>query len=463
MTISVFNLFSIGLGPSSSHTVGPMRAARRFLIDCEKKGLFDSIVSLDIELFGSLALTGQGHAIDLALLMGLEGETPEGIDIASAPHRLKKIRKDKKLNLLGKKTIDFDEHSHLFYHKDQELPFHPNAIRFTGYDVDGQEVVSSIFYSTGGGFIVEHEETKHTVEKSAPSKLVPYPFKTASELLGHCNTNHLSIADVMWANESALKPKEEVRQGLLKIWKVMQESVTRGCEQEGILPGGLNLPRRAKAIQQQLLANPGSHPLEAMEWVSLWALATNEENAAGSRIVTAPTNGAAGVIPAVLHYYKQFAKNPTEEGVLTFLMTAGAIGILYKEGASISAAEMGCMGEVGVACSMAAAGLTAAIGGSLDQIEHAAEIGMEHNLGLTCDPVRCLVQIPCIERNSMGAIQAINASLLAMRSQGNHIVALDEVIEAMNMTGRDMSAKYRETSLGGLALTVKGCRQGDIQ
>lgn len=457
MKISVFNIFSIGLGPSSSHTVGPMRASRQFLLDCEKKQVFSKIASIKLELYGSLALTGMGHAIDLALLLGLEGNTPEGIDPNTAPDRLASIRKEKKLNLLGKKVIPFVEKKQLVFHRGQELPFHPNAIRFSGYDAKGHEIVSSIFYSTGGGFIVEHEETKKEKKPVSDVKPVPFPFKTATTLLDHCRRENMSVAQLVMANEKTWHTEEEIKTRLLTIWQVMKDTVARGCEQEGVLPGGLNLPRRAKKLKEQLLAAKESHPLEAMEWVNVWALATNEENAAGSRIVTAPTNGAAGVIPAVLHYYERFTKNPTPDGVIDFLLTAGAIGLLYKKRASISAAEMGCMGEVGVACSMAAAGLAAALGGTVDQVENAAEIGMEHNLGLTCDPVDGLVQIPCIERNCQGAMQAINAALLALRGTGAHHVSLDETIDAMRLTGNDMSVKYRETSLGGLALTVKRC------
>jgi L-serine dehydratase len=435
-----------------------MRAAQQFLIKEEKAGLFSKIASIKIDLYGSLALTGKGHCIDLALLLGLEGETPAHVDPNTTLARLASIRETHRLNLLGKKTILFNEEKELLFHYDQQLPFHPNAIRFTAYDSHKKELSSSIYYSTGGGFIVDHDEIKHKKKEEPGHKTVPYPFKTAQELLRHCKEQNLSIAEVVLANEKVVRTEEEIRKDLLNIWDVMKASIERGCQQDGILPGGLKLKRRAKKMNEDLL-NPKRkrHALEAMEWVSLWALAVNEENAAGSRIVTAPTNGAAGVIPAVLYYYTQFTEDATKEGIITFLLTAGAIGILYKEGASISAAEMGCMGEVGVACSMAAGGLTAALGGTNEQIENAAEIGMEHNLGLTCDPVKGLVQIPCIERNTMGAIQAITATLLALRGDGTHYVFLDQVIAAMKQTGHDMHSIYKETSLGGLAIHVPEC------
>ena len=458
MTVSVFNLFSIGIGPSSSHTVGPMRAARQFLVKEEQAGRFSKIASIKIDLYGSLALTGKGHCIDLAILLGLEGETPDGVDPNSTLHRLASIRENHRLNLMGKKQVPFNEEKELLYHFDQQLPFHPNAMRYTAYDSQKKELSSSIFYSTGGGFVVDHDDIKHKKKQEAPGKTVPYPFKTAQELLRHCRENSLSIADVVLANEKTWRSEQEIREGLLKIWHVMKTSSERGCQQEGVLPGGLNLKRRAKQMYEDL-SNPKrrKHALEAMEWVSLWALAVNEENAAGSRIVTAPTNGSSGVIPAVLQYYNTFTENPTDDGIVIFMLTAGAIGILYKEGASISAAEMGCMGEVGVACSMAAAGLTAVLGGTNEQIENAAEIGMEHNLGLTCDPIKGLVQIPCIERNTMGAIQAITATLLALRGDGTHYVFLDQAIAAMKQTGHDMHVIYKETSLGGLAIHVPEC------
>lgn len=458
MTISVFHIFSIGIGPSSSHTVGPMRAARQFLVKEEKAGLFPKIASIKIDLYGSLALTGKGHCIDLALLLGLEGETPEEVNPDTALQRLASIRANRRIHLMGKKEIAFHEEKELLYHYDQQLPFHPNAIRFTAYDENNKELKSSIFYSTGGGFIVDHDEIKHKKKQEAENKTVAYPFKTAQELLRHCREHNLSIAEVVFANEKTWRSEEQIRNDLLKIWSVMKSAIERGCQQEGILPGGLNIKRRAKKMYEELSRpNRHRHALEAMEWVSTWALAVNEENASGSRIVTAPTSGASGVIPAVGMYYERFTDNPTEEGIVKFLLTAGAMGILYKEGASISGAEMGCMGEVGVACSMAAGGLAAALGGTNEQIENAAEIGMEHNLGLTCDPVKGLVQVPCIERNTMGATQAITAAFLALRGDGTHFVSLDQVIAAMKQTGHDMHSIYKETSLGGLAIHVSEC------
>lgn len=463
MSISVFNLFSIGLGPSSSHTVGPMRAARQFLINFENNQSLEKIGSLKIELYGSLALTGKGHATDMAILLGLEGETPEGIDPNEVDLRMRKIREQYKLNLLCKKTISFHETEQLLFHYDKVLPFHSNAMRFTAYDLQGNEIFSQVFYSVGGGFIVEHSTTtkKDDVQSLTASPAeVPFPFKTADELLNHCLKHNLKIRDVVMANEKTWRTEKEIKEGLLNIWHVMEKCTARGCEQEGILPGGLNVRRRAPDILRQLKESEftGKHdPSEVLDWVSLWALAVNEENAAGGRVVTAPTNGAAGIIPAVLHYYQKFTENPSDEGIVTFLLTAGAIGFLYKEGASLSAAEMGCQGEVGVACSMAAGGLAAVMGGTNEQIENAAEIGMEHNLGLTCDPVKGLVQIPCIERNTMGAVKAINAARLSLRGDGTHRVSLDQVIATMRQIGHDMNTIYKETSLGGLAVNVPEC------
>lgn len=458
MAISVFNLFSIGIGPSSSHTVGPMRAALRFICDAESQGFFSKIHRIKVDLYGSLALTGKGHATDTAVLLGLEGFTPEGVDPNSIPKILEQIRSSKKLNLNTKKSIPFHESEDLIFHADKQLPFHPNGMRFTLYDEKNQEIFSDTYYSTGGGFILNHAETsKKTTDTSHK---LPYPFTTGQELLDLCNKNNISIAQLMLENEKTWRTETEIKKGLLHIWNVMVECVQRGCNQEGILPGGLNVKRRAQGVLRSLEEKKKKNiknPAEIMEWVSLWALAVNEENAAGGRVVTAPTNGAAGVIPAVMHYYHMLTEDPSDEGIITFMLVAGAIGILYKVGASISAAEMGCMGEVGVACSMAAAGLTAVLGGTTLQIENAAEIGMEHNLGLTCDPVMGLVQIPCIERNTMGAVKAINAMLLALHGDGTHRVSLDQVIATMLQTGRDMQSIYKETSLGGLAVNVPEC------
>ncbi len=463
MAVSVFNLFSIGIGPSSSHTVGPMRAARQFTLMLEQLNVLNHTSQLLIDLYGSLALTGKGHSTDLAILLGLEGATPEGIDPNQVQMRVNDIRQHKQLKISENRSIAFQEASDLLFHFDKQLPFHPNGMRFTAYDAHHKILLQKIYYSVGGGFIVEHETALKDQKIIQDEHRLPYPFKTATELLSLCSQNHLTIAELMMENEKAWRPEEEVKKGLWRLWEVMQDCVQRGWQQEGVLPGGLNVRRRAAGIyrylqEQEKKKHDQRDPAEIMDWVSLWALAVNEENAAGGRVVTAPTNGAAGVIPAVLHYYQKFVKNASKEGIITFLLTAGAIGILYKEGASISAAEMGCMGEVGVACSMAAAGLAAAQGGTNEQIENAAEIGMEHNLGLTCDPVGGLVQIPCIERNTMGATKAINAARLAqLHGDGQHRVSLDQVIATMRQTGHDMMAIYKETSQGGLAVNVPEC------
>lgn len=459
MAISVFNLFSIGIGPSSSHTVGPMRAARQFVLNLEKEGLLPQVHRIKTDLYGSLALTGKGHGTDLAILLGLEGERPEEIDPNQVHPKVDHIRQTRTLNLLGKKLIDFDESSEgLLFHYDKQLPFHPNGMRFQVYGAQDKELKVEVFYSVGGGFIIDHATASADTHLGENAHTLPFPFKTAEELLTHCKQNSMKIEDVMMANELTWRTEKEIHDGLLNIWSVMKDCVDRGCQIEGILPGGLNVRRRAAGLLRSLSdPNRKKTPAEVMEWVSLWALAVNEENAAGGRVVTAPTNGAAGVIPAVMHYYEKLIEEASDRGIITFMLTAGAIGILYKEGASISAAEMGCMGEVGVACSMAAAGLASVLGGSNEQIENAAEIGMEHNLGLTCDPIKGLVQIPCIERNTMGAIKAINAAMLAMQGDGVHRVSLDQVIATMRQTGLDMHDIYKETSLGGLAVNVPEC------
>lgn len=460
MVVSVFNLFSIGIGPSSSHTVGPMRAARRFILDVENKGLIHLTERIKVDLYGSLALTGKGHGTDLAILLGLEGYTPEGVNPNEISNLLQKIRTNEQLKLLSQQVVPFVESNDLLFHYEKQLPYHPNGMRFTIYDKEQKELFSDTYYSIGGGFILNHQEATTEATLGEKNHPLPFPFKSGDELLKLCSSHQMTIEQVMMENEKTWRNESEIRQGLLHIWKVMQQCVERGCQTEGILPGGLNVKRRAPGLLNSLndkkLKNI-KNPAEVMEWVSLWALAVNEENAAGGRVVTAPTNGAAGVIPAVIHYYTLLCEKPTDERIVAFLLTAGAIGILYKIGASISAAEMGCMGEVGVACSMAAAGLTAALGGTPTQIENAAEIGMEHNLGLTCDPIKGLVQIPCIERNTMGAIKAINATLLALQGDGTHHVSLDQVIATMRQTGHDMQSIYKETSLGGLAVNVPEC------
>ncbi len=456
MAVSLFQIFSIGIGPSSSHTVGPMRAALAFILGIEKNERLHEVAAVRVELFGSLAMTGKGHGTDAAVLLGLEGQTPEAIDPNIVDSRFLEITETGSLLLLGKKKVAFHIHTDLLFHKGQRLPYHSNAMRFKAFDSEGRELVAQIYYSTGGGFIVDHEQIFSPPVRDAEDVL-PHPFKTCDELLAICTHEKKMIYEIMMENEMAWRKEEEVRAGILKIWEVMQKCVKRGIEQEGILPGGLNVRRRAKPLYEQLSKKENARkkdPSIVLDWVSLFALAVNEENAAKGRVVTAPTNGAAGIIPAVLHYYVKFTENPTQEGIIQFFLTAAAIAILYKEGASLAAAEMGCQGEVGVACSMAAGALAAALGGTNQQIENAAEIGMEHHLGLTCDPVAGLVQIPCIERNTMGSLKAINAARLALHGDGQHVVSLDQVIRAMRQTGEDMKHIYKETSEGGLAVQV---------
>jgi L-serine dehydratase len=440
-----------------------MRAARQFVLNLQSSGMLSDVHRIKIELYGSLALTGKGHSTDIAVLLGAEGNAPETTNPKDVEPRVDWIREHHQISLLNSHLIHFEEESDLIFHYDKQLPFHPNGMRFTVFRESGKELAQEIFYSVGGGFIVDHHAAMKDDVICSNDHQLPYPFKTAEQLLDLCKKHDFTIAELMWENEKSWRTVEEIEQGLLNIWHVMQDCVKRGCEQEGILPGGLNVKRRAAGIYRYLQTEDlkpleERDPAEVMDWVSLWALAVNEENAAGGRVVTAPTNGASGVIPAVLHYYERFVKNSNSKGIITFLLVAGAIGILYKEGASISAAEMGCMGEVGVACSMAAAGLAAALGASNEQIENAAEIGMEHNLGLTCDPIKGLVQIPCIERNTMGAAKAINAERLArLHGDGTHRVTLDQVIATMKQTGHDMMAIYKETSQGGLAVNVPEC------
>lgn len=456
MSISVFDLFSIGIGPSSSHTIGPMRAANLFVQNLEEQTCLEKTEKVIVDLYGSLALTGKGHATDIAVLAGLEGEIPEKINPNKLQERIQEIRTSHQITLLKKKSLLFDETKHLIFHMDKQLPYHPNGMRFTAYDSENNELLQNIYYSVGGGFIIDHKLTNEEEKIVQNCHRVPYHFETAEELLSLCRQNKMTIQQLMMENEKSWRPKEEVRAGILHIWDVMKECIERGCIEDGVLPGGLGVRRRAKTLLKGLVKGESS-ATSTMEWVSLWALSVNEENAAGGRVVTAPTNGSAGVIPAVLKFYEEMTENPTDDGIVTFMLVAGAIGTLYKIGASISAAEMGCMGEVGVACSMAAGGLTASLGGTIEQVENAAEIGMEHNLGLTCDPIKGLVQIPCIERNTMGAIKAINAMILAMKGDGIHKVSLDQVIATMRQTGHDMQSIYKETSLGGLAVNVPEC------
>ena len=441
MTISVFDLFSIGIGPSSSHTVGPMRAARMFV-----DGLGDRLADtarVHVELFGSLGATGHGHGSDKAVLLGLEGEAPEEVDTDSVADRVAGIRAAGRLRLLGEHEIVFVERTDLVMHRRKTLPLHPNGMTFRAVDADGAELSRRSYYSIGGGFVLDETATGGPVVTEDETD-VEFPFRTGADLLGHCRSTGLTIAEVMLRNELSWRTATEVRTGLLAIWQVMQDCVERGCAHDGVLPGGLKVPRRAKALHEKLLAEDGvGDPLYVMDWVTVYALAVNEENASGGRVVTAPTNGAAGIIPAVLHYYTRFLRGADDDGVVRFMLTAGAIGVILKETGSISGAEVGCQGEVGSASAMAAAGLTAVLGGSVEQIENAAEIGLEHHLGLTCDPVGGLVQIPCIERNAVGSTKAIHAARTAMRGDGTHVVSLDKVIKTMRETGATCTPSTR--------------------
>jgi L-serine dehydratase len=457
MAISVFDLFSIGIGPSSSHTVGPMRAARTFVDGLADEGALATTTRVRAELFGSLGATGHGHGSNKAVLLGLSGERPELIDTDTVAGKVALIRESGRLKLRDEHEIGFDEDADLKMHRRKSLPAHPNGMTFCAYDADGAIVRERTYYSVGGGFVRDetYENEPAIVEDSTP---LPYPFRTGADLLAHCAATGLPVSEIMMLNELSWRTREEVHSGLLEIWQVMVECVHNGCEHSGVLPGGLKVPRRARSLHEKLLAEDGvGDPLYAMDWVSLYALAVNEENAAGGRVVTAPTNGAAGIIPAVLHYYQRFIRGANDDGIVTFLLTAGALGSILKQTGSISGAEVGCQGEVGSACAMAAAGLTEILGGSPEQVENAAEIGVEHHLGLTCDPVGGLVQIPCIERNAVGASKAIHAARMAMRGDGSHIVTLDKAIKTMRETGADMSVKYKETSRGGLAVNVIEC------
>ena len=455
MDMSVFDLFKIGIGPSSSHTVGPMVAARRFLVEC---GPLEEASGIEVALYGSPALTGVGHGTDKAIVLGLMGETPQGVDPGQVDDKLAEVALDGAIRLLGVKEVPFSPKTSLVFHKTESLPEHPNGMRFTLMRQDGSRA-ERVFYSVGGGFIRAEGETGHGGGDCA--RPLPYPFDTMAELLAHGDASGLSIPRMLRANECTRISEQDLDAGLDRIWKVMSACIAHGLVTEGQLPGGLNVKRRAARLWKQAVdARDGDNrandlPHDAVHQVSLYAMAVNEENAAGGRVVTAPTNGAAGIIPAVLRYYVEDCR-PTEPvcGVRDFLLTAAAIGMLCKKNASISGAEIGCQGEVGVACAMAAAGLVAALGGTNSQTENAAEIGIEHHLGMTCDPIGALVQIPCIERNGMGAIKAITAASLALKGDGTHFVSLDNVIETMRQTGADMQAKYKETSLGGLAVHV---------
>jgi L-serine dehydratase len=455
MALSVFDLFKVGIGPSSSHTVGPMRAAFRFVELLGERGVLPRVGRVRADLYGSLALTGRGHATDTAVLLGLSGERPDAVDPDAVGPLVAGIRGRDELQLAGQLPIPFHESTDLVFHMTESLPTHPNGIKLTAFNSRGEELGAETFYSVGGGFVAREGEEQGS-SQPAP---VPFEFASAAELLAKGRASGNTIAEMVRANELVWRSAADLDAGLDRIWGVMEACIDRGCRTEGVLPGGLEVRRRAghifKALQSRSAA---TDPLTVLDWVSLFALAVNEENAAGGRVVTAPTNGAAGVIPAVLAYYERFVPGATQDGVRTFLLTAAAVGMLYKRNASLSAAEMGCQGEVGVACSMAAAGLAAVMGGTNEQVENAAEIGMEHNLGLTCDPIGGLVQVPCIERNTMGATKAINAARLAvLHGDGRHHVPLDRVIETMRQTGVDMQAKYKETSLGGLAVNVVDC------
>ncbi len=459
MAISVFDLFKIGIGPSSSHTVGPMRAAARFANGLAANDLLEKTATVKSELFGSLGATGRGHGSDVAVLLGLEGAEPDTVDTDSVEPRVAAIRAAGELTLLGRHAVVFHEKEHLILYRRETLPYHPNGMRFTAYGHNGEELASKVYYSVGGGFVV-NEEAAGADRIVADTTALPYPFKSGKALLEQCETHGLTISQLMLENEKMWRSEADIRAGLLQIWDVMQACVRRGSQREGVMPGGLKVKRRAAELYRKLSSHPEAalrDPLTILDWISFYALAVNEENATGGRVVTAPTNGAAGIIPAVLHYYTRFIPAASDDGVVRFLLTAAAIGILYKENASISGAEVGCQGEVGVACSMAAGALAEVLGGSVRQVENAAEIGMEHNLGLTCDPIGGLVQVPCIERNAMASVKAVNAARMALKGDGSHFVSLDKVIRTMRDTGADMKTKYKETSRGGLAVNVIEC------
>jgi L-serine dehydratase len=463
MALSVFDLFKIGIGPSSSHTVGPMRAARLFATRLGDSQLLDRVFRVTVMLYGSLGATGKGHGSDKAVLLGLSGHEPDSVDVDAVAGIVEHIRAKSELALMGSRTITFDEKRDLVFNHKDTLPLHSNGMRFTAFGDAGVELLSAVYYSVGGGFVVSDTVAPDgSAGKAIVPDLTPLPFafRTGDELLALCERERTSIAGIMRRNERIWRSDAEIDEGCLRIWRVMQACVKSGCATPGVLPGGYKVKRRAPDLYAQLTAPASAgpaDPLIALDWVNLWALAVNEENAAGGRVVTAPTNGAAGIVPALMHYYTRFVHGATDAGIVDFLLTAAAIGFLYKENASISGAEVGCQGEVGVACSMAAAALTAVLGGSVRQVENAAEIAMEHHLGLTCDPVGGLVQIPCIERNAIGAAKAINVSRMALRGDGTHYVSLDKVIKTMRETGADMKTKYKETSRGGLAVNIVEC------
>lgn len=457
MALSVFDLFRVGIGPSSSHTVGPMRAAGMFVRRLATAGALERVAGLRVELFGSLGATGHGHGSVPAVVLGLAGHDPETVDPRSVAPEIAGITQAGQLRLPDGPSIAFQPDRDVILHRRRTLPGHSNGMIFSAFDSDGGELGSGTYYSVGGGFVVDEDAVG--VDRIVPdSTAVPYPFRTGAELLEQCARTGWSVPRLMLANEEAWRTQAEIRTGLLRLWRVMQECIANGTSTEGLLPGGLRVRRRAPELLHKLeLEADSTDPLRGMDWITLYALAVNEENAAGGRVVTAPTNGAAGVIPAVLMYYRRFVPGASDDGVVRFLLTAGAIGVIVKELASISGAEVGCQGEIGAACSMAAGGMAAVLGGTPAQVENAAEIGMEHNLGLTCDPVGGLVQIPCIERNAIAAVKAIAAARTALRGDGRHIVSLDSVLKTMRETGADMKVKYKETARGGLAVNVIEC------
>ena len=450
-SISIFDIFKIGIGPSSSHTVGPMKAALAFTDSLQD--IAAEVGSIEVSLHGSLAWTGKGHGTDSAVLLGLSGLEPDTIDPDGVDEFLRTIHKDKRIDIPVVGMLDFDPESQLVFDYEQELPRHTNGMRFIARTKSGDELINDNYYSLGGGFIARNDDPEPVMQEGES----PLPFLSCETLLQQAADNNISIAELVYRNETSWRSEDEVKRRIAGLWSAMEGCISRGLSTDGVLPGKLSVLRRAAKLKRNLTARGDTSGLDAMEWVNAYAIAVNEENASGGRVVTSPTNGAAGIIPAVLKYYKNFVPGADEDGIRTFILTAGAIGILYKINASISGAEMGCQGEVGVACSMAAAGLAAVLGASNDQIEEAAEIGMEHNLGLTCDPIGGLVQIPCIERNAMGSVKAINAARLAMHGDGTHKVSLDQVIETMRQTGLDMSSHYKETSRGGLAVNVPEC------
>jgi L-serine dehydratase len=463
MAVSAFDLFKIGIGPSSSHTVGPMRAARLFALRLDHDALLPKVARVQSLLYGSLGATGKGHGSDKAVLLGLGGHEPDTVDVEAVPAMLDAIRGSKRLALLGRHAVALHEADDLVFHRKETLPFHANGMRFVAFDAAGTELANRTYYSVGGGFVVSDEVAADGSKQKAivpDTTKLPLPFTTGERLLQITQDTGHTIAQVMRRNEQTWRSNAQIDAGLLKIWQVMQDCVARGCRTDGVLPGGFKVKRRAPELYRALTSKPEEalrDPLQVMDWINLYALAVNEENAAGGRVVTAPTNGAAGIVPAVLHYYARFVHGSSDAGVIDFLLTAAAIGILYKENASISGAEVGCQGEVGVACSMAAGALCAVMGGTPAQAENAAEIGMEHHLGLTCDPVGGLVQIPCIERNAIASVKAINAARMALRGDGTHYVSLDKVIKTMRETGADMQTKYKETARGGLAVNIVEC------